>query len=139
MPTQDLFNSKNFEWEGDTSMWKNASLPSEYNSSVNFIEFVTSPNNPDAELKEPVLLKGPSVKTIFDHAYYWPHYTAIPAPANEDLMIFTLSKLTGHASSRFGASLETKANPSFTCTPSPAKLMQGAGSERSRGHLQKSI
>ncbi|KAI3971536.1 hypothetical protein MKW92_003261 [Papaver armeniacum] len=54
---------------------------------------------------EPVLLEDPSVKTIFDHAYYWPHYTAIPAPANEDLMIFTLSKLTGHASSRFGWAL----------------------------------
>ncbi|KAI3919887.1 hypothetical protein MKW98_001143 [Papaver atlanticum] len=98
-------NSKNFEWEGDTSMWKNTSFPSEYNSSVNFIQFVTSPNNPDAELKEPVLLEGPSVKTIFDHSYYWPHYTAIPALANEDLMIFTLSKLTGHASSRFGWAL----------------------------------
>ncbi|MCL7042726.1 hypothetical protein MKW94_001722 [Papaver nudicaule] len=101
----DFFNSKNFEWEGDTSMWKNTSLPSGYNSSMNFIEFVTSPNNPDGKLKDPVLLEGPSVRTIFDHAYYWPHYTAIPAPANEDLMIFTLSKLTGHASSRFGWAL----------------------------------
>ncbi|GLU06943.1 hypothetical protein SLE2022_239270 [Rubroshorea leprosula] len=42
------------------------------------------------------------MKRIHDLAYYWPHYTAIPAPADEDLMIFTLSKLTGHAGSRFG-------------------------------------
>ncbi|MCL7031590.1 hypothetical protein MKW94_016334 [Papaver nudicaule] len=95
----EFYNSKNFEWEGDTSKWKNKVLP-----SMNFIEFVTSPNNPDGELKDPVL-QGPSVKTINDHAYYWPHYTAIPAPANEDLMIFTLSKLTGHAGSRFGWAL----------------------------------
>ncbi|KAL0325169.1 UNVERIFIED_CONTAM: Tryptophan aminotransferase-related protein 4 [Sesamum radiatum] len=60
-----------------------------------------SPNNPDGNLKKAVL-EGPSVKTIHDYAYYWPHYTAIPAPADEDLMIFTMSKLTGHAGSRFG-------------------------------------
>ncbi|KAI3830617.1 hypothetical protein MKX03_016449 [Papaver bracteatum] len=85
----------------EIQLWKKKSLP----PSVNFIEFVTSPNNPDGKLKDPVLRQGPSVKTINDHAYYWPHYTAIPAPANEDLMIFTLSKLTGHGSSRFGWAL----------------------------------
>ncbi|OMO98679.1 hypothetical protein COLO4_13770 [Corchorus olitorius] len=45
---------------------------------------------------------GPYVKTIYDRAYYWPHYTPIPAPSDEELMVFTLSKLTGHAGSRFG-------------------------------------
>ncbi|OIT01456.1 tryptophan aminotransferase-related protein 4, partial [Nicotiana attenuata] len=65
------------------------------------IEFVTSPNNPDGNLRSPVL-KGANVKTIYDHAYYWPHYTAIPAPAHKDLMLFSISKLTGHAGSRFG-------------------------------------
>lgn len=68
---------------------------------MNFIEFVTSPNNPDGQLKEAVL-RGPNAKQIYDLAYYWPHYTAIPSPMDEDLMIFTLSKLTGHAGSRFG-------------------------------------
>ncbi|KAH0772956.1 hypothetical protein KY290_010093 [Solanum tuberosum] len=67
----------------------------------NVIEFVTSPNNPDGNLESPVL-NGPNVKHIYDHAYYWSHYTAIPAPADEDLMIFSMSKLTGHAGSRFG-------------------------------------
>lgn len=70
-------------------------------SDSTFIELVTSPNNPDGQLKKAVL-QSPSVKTIHDLAYYWPHFTPIQAPADEDLMIFTLSKLTGHAGSRFG-------------------------------------
>eukprot|EP00262_Sarcandra_glabra_P006747 TRINITY_DN1925_c0_g2_i4.p1 TRINITY_DN1925_c0_g2~~TRINITY_DN1925_c0_g2_i4.p1 ORF type:complete len:293 (-),score=9.24 TRINITY_DN1925_c0_g2_i4:144-1022(-) len=93
----DLFNSEDYEWQGDTSLWSNST----FNSSTNFIEFVTSPNNPDGMLKHPVL-RGSSVKTIYDHAYFWPHFSAIPAPADEDLMIFTISKTTGHAGSRFG-------------------------------------
>ncbi|KAE8717074.1 S-adenosylmethionine carrier 2 [Hibiscus syriacus] len=48
------------------------------------------------------VLRGPSVKTIYDLAYYWPHYTPVPTPSDEDLMIFTLSKHTGHGGSRFG-------------------------------------
>lgn len=77
-------------------MWKNKS-----DGGFNFIEFVTVPNNPDGRLKKAVL-EGPHVKAIHDHAYYWPHFTPIPAPADEDLMIFSLSKLTGHAGTRFG-------------------------------------
>lgn len=71
---------------------------------MNFIEFVTSPNNPDGQLQKAILKGGRSstVKRIHDLAYYWPHYTPIPAPLDEDLMIFTLSKLTGHSGSRFG-------------------------------------
>ncbi|KAF9599653.1 hypothetical protein IFM89_001599 [Coptis chinensis] len=90
------FNSMEFKWKGNASLWKNRS-----DSSGTFVEFVTSPNNPDGRLMKQVL-KGPSSKTIFDHAYYWPHFSAIPTAADEDLMIFTLSKLTGHAGSRFG-------------------------------------
>ncbi|KAJ9546043.1 hypothetical protein OSB04_025750 [Centaurea solstitialis] len=89
-----LFNSENFQFGGDTSTWQ-------LNNSTNnmdVVEFVTSPNNPDGELKKSVL-KG---KKIYDHAYYWPHFTPIPAPSDHDLMIFTLSKLTGHAGARFG-------------------------------------
>ncbi|KAG5246086.1 tryptophan aminotransferase-related protein [Salix suchowensis] len=81
---------------GDTSLWKNNS-----DAGTEIIEFVTSPNNPDGQLNKAVL-HGSNVKTIHDHAYYWPHFTAIPAPADGDVMIFTLSKLTGHAGSRFG-------------------------------------
>ncbi|XP_057974502.1 tryptophan aminotransferase-related protein 4-like [Malania oleifera] len=96
----ELYHSVDFEFQGDASLWKNSSSKGQ----GNFIEFVTSPNNPDGELKEAVL-EGPSAKTIHDRAYYWPHFTAIPAAADDDLMIFTLSKLTGHAGSRFGWAL----------------------------------
>ena len=71
------------------------------NTTSTFIEFVTSPNNPDGKLSKAVL-RGPDVKAIYDRAYYWPHFTPIPAPADDDLMLFTISKLTGHAGSRFG-------------------------------------
>ncbi|KAE8674285.1 Tryptophan aminotransferase-related protein 4 [Hibiscus syriacus] len=92
----EFFNSKDYKFEGDTSLYSNKSV-----SQGKFIELVTSPNNPDGKLKKAVL-QGPSVKTIHDLAYYWPHYTPVPTPADEDLMIFTLSKLTGHGGSRFG-------------------------------------
>ncbi|XP_009767595.1 tryptophan aminotransferase-related protein 4-like [Nicotiana sylvestris] len=92
----EFFQTLHYEFEGDSSMLKNKS-----DFGGNVIEFVTSPNNPDGNLRNSVL-KGPNVKTIYDRAYYWPHYTAIPAPADEDLMIFSISKLTGHAGSRVG-------------------------------------
>ena len=89
-----MFDSDDFEWRGDAISWK-------LNNSTNkmdVIEFVTSPNNPDGELKTSVLGK----KNIYDHAYLWPHFTPITGPSDHDLMIFTLSKLTGHAGVRFG-------------------------------------
>ncbi|CAK7346733.1 unnamed protein product [Dovyalis caffra] len=92
----DIFRSVDFNFQGDTSLWKNNS-----DTGTEIIEFVTTPNNPDGQLNKGVL-HGPNVKAIHDHAYYWPHFTAIPAPAHGDLMIFTLSKFTGHAGSRFG-------------------------------------
>lgn len=92
----EFFNSEDYKFEGDTSLCNNNS-----GCKGNFIELVTSPNNPDGQLKKAVL-QGPPAKTIHDFAYYWPHYTPIPALADENLMIFTLSKLTGHGGSRFG-------------------------------------
>ncbi|KAE8694729.1 Tryptophan aminotransferase-related protein 4 [Hibiscus syriacus] len=89
----EYFDSEKFEFEGDDHTWRN--------TSANVIEFVTSPNNPDGQLNK-AIVDGPNVKTIYDRAYYWPHFTPIPAPADEDFMVFTLSKLTGHAGSRFG-------------------------------------
>ncbi|GMY29498.1 tryptophan aminotransferase-related protein 4-like [Fagus crenata] len=98
----EFLKSEDYEFSGDTLLWKMSGLDSSSHSqSQNIVEFVTSPNNPDGELKKAVV-GGPFVKTIHDLAYYWPHFTAIPAPADEDLMIFTLSKLSGHAGSRFG-------------------------------------
>ncbi|MFS7980612.1 putative alliinase, EGF-like domain, pyridoxal phosphate-dependent transferase, major [Helianthus anomalus] len=89
-----LFNSENFEFGGDTNSWQSNNST----NNIDVIEFVTSPNNPDGELKKSVL----GGKTIYDHAYFWPHFTPIPGPSDHDLMIFTLSKLTGHAGVRFG-------------------------------------
>ncbi|XP_030461562.1 tryptophan aminotransferase-related protein 4-like [Syzygium oleosum] len=92
----EFFDSADCSFQGDTARWKNAT-----NTTGDIIEFVTAPNNPDGLLNEAVL-HGPNVKTIYDRAYYWPHFTGIPSPADEDLTIFTISKLTGHAGSRFG-------------------------------------
>ncbi|OMO98671.1 EGF-like, alliinase [Corchorus olitorius] len=92
----EYFNLAKFKFEGGAHKWMNKS-----DSSTYTIEFVTAPNNPDGRLNKP-LLEGPNVKTVYDRAYYWPHYTPITAQADEDLMVFTLSKLTGHAGSRFG-------------------------------------
>nr|GEU79917.1 tryptophan aminotransferase-related protein 3-like [Tanacetum cinerariifolium] len=89
-----FFNSENFQFEGDTNSWQSNNST----NNMDVVEFVTSPNNPDGELKTSVL-RG---KTIYDHAYFWPHFTPISGPSDHDLMIFTLSKLTGHAGTRFG-------------------------------------
>ncbi|KAJ3695037.1 hypothetical protein LUZ60_000414 [Juncus effusus] len=91
----DMFNGREYEWEGITSNWENSTVS-------NFIEFVTAPNNPDGLMHEPVL-GGSSV--IYDHAYYWPHFSAISYSADEDVMLFSGSKSSGHASSRFGWAL----------------------------------
>ncbi|CAM8916540.1 unnamed protein product [Rhodiola kirilowii] len=95
----ELFDSNEFQFQGDTSLWSNETRWN--NSSAKFIEFVTSPNNPDGMLKNPVL-QGPNAYTIYDHAYYWPHFTSMQGPVDGDVNIFTISKLTGHASSRLG-------------------------------------
>ncbi|KAL1825059.1 hypothetical protein ACET3Z_011837 [Daucus carota] len=92
----ELLDSTMYKFMGDTS------LQNKSDSSTNFIEFVTSPNNPDGQLKKAVL-EGSN--KIHDLAYYWPHYSPIVAPVDEDIAIFTLSKLTGHAGSRFGWAL----------------------------------
>ncbi|CAD6237063.1 unnamed protein product [Miscanthus lutarioriparius] len=95
-----MFDGREYRWAGTTALWTNASRT---NSTDGFIEFVTSPNNPDAMLRKPVLCS--SASAIVDHAYYWPHFTHIPAAADEDIMMFTISKPSGHAGSRFGWAL----------------------------------
>lgn len=94
----EFFDSVHLKFEGDAFAWKN----SERNdNTTQVIEVVTSPNNPDGKLKRAVL-DGPNVKTIHDYAYYWPYFSPITVPADEDLSLFSLSKTTGHAGSRFG-------------------------------------
>jgi len=94
-----MFDSVDSIWEGDARTWAKPS--GSINSTTRFVENVASPNNPTAFIQEG-MLDGPNVRNVYDHAYYWPHFTAIIGPADEDVMLFTLSKLTGHAGSRLG-------------------------------------
>lgn len=65
------------------------------------IQIVTSPNNPDGKLQDS---HGPNL--IHDLVYNWPQYVSIGViPENKDIMIFGLSKATGHASTRIGWAL----------------------------------
>ncbi|CAN8290075.1 unnamed protein product [Cochlearia groenlandica] len=97
----EFFDYTNVKFGGDASAWKK----SKGNDNITqVIEIVTSPNNPDGKMKRAVL-DGPNVKTIHDYAYYWPYFSPITHPTNEDLSLFSLSKTTGHAGSRFGWAL----------------------------------
>uniref|UniRef100_A0A0D9V4Z5 Alliinase C-terminal domain-containing protein n=1 Tax=Leersia perrieri TaxID=77586 RepID=A0A0D9V4Z5_9ORYZ len=95
----DMFDGREYRWDGTTAAWANNGSR---NSTGDVIEFVTSPNNPDTAFRRPVL---DGSMAVVDHAYYWPHLTHIPAPADDDVMLFTTSKLSGHAGSRFGWAL----------------------------------
>lgn len=88
----DHLRSGLFKWVGDALS---------YNEDGPYIELVTTPNNPDGVIKEPVA-QGTKGMLVHDLAYYWPQYTAITSPADHDIMLFTLSKATGHAGSRIG-------------------------------------
>lgn len=60
------------------------------------LEIVTIPNNPDGRKEE-----GTAINRIYDLSYNWPTYTEV-ANHNKDIMVFGLSKATGHASARIG-------------------------------------
>ncbi|XP_050367034.1 tryptophan aminotransferase-related protein 4-like [Argentina anserina] len=92
----EYFQSVNYKFEGDGSLLKNIS-----DGSKRVIEFVTAPNNPDGKLNN-ANFEGPNSAAIYDRVYYWPHFTPIPTPANDDVMVFSISKLTGHAGTRLG-------------------------------------
>lgn len=93
----DYLKSALYHWGGDAAQFKHA----EENNS--YIELVTTPNNPSGEARYPVVNGSGSV--IYDLAYYWPHYTPITSQVDEDVMLFTLSKSTGHAGTRIGCVL----------------------------------
>lgn len=80
------------------------------------VEFVTSPNNPDASLREG---RVAGAARIHDSAYYWPHYVPITharEPTGSDVHIYTLSKLTGHAGTRVGwAVVEVRRPADINC------------------------
>ncbi|KAF3327275.1 tryptophan aminotransferase-related protein 2-like isoform X2 [Carex littledalei] len=78
-----------FHWAGDASTFKGG-------ASSSFIEIVCSPNNPDGATRRAVLDSEAS-KRVHDLAYYWPQYTPMHGQTNNDIMLFTVSKATGHA------------------------------------------
>jgi L-tryptophan--pyruvate aminotransferase len=78
------------------------------NFSTAMIEIVTSPNNPDGRRAVPAFQENPGM-LIHDHVYHWPTILNPEQDTieleNEEIMIFSLSKLTGHAASRIGWAL----------------------------------
>ncbi|KAK4724193.1 hypothetical protein R3W88_026972 [Solanum pinnatisectum] len=91
----DLVRLGVHKWAGDARTFKKKGP---------YIEFLTSPNNHDGVIREPVV-NGDQEKLIYDLAYYLPQYTAITSLANHDVMLFTISKCNGHAGSRNEAQL----------------------------------
>ncbi|KAK4737089.1 hypothetical protein R3W88_000786 [Solanum pinnatisectum] len=61
----DFVRSRLHKWAGDARTFQ---------KDGPYIEFITSPNNPDGIIRETV-----------DSAYYWPQYITITSPANHDL------------------------------------------------------
>lgn len=62
----------------------------------NALEIITLPNNPDGTKHE-----GTAFSKVHDLSYNWPTYTQI-TNYDHPIMVFGLSKATGHASARIG-------------------------------------
>ncbi|XP_047044934.1 tryptophan aminotransferase-related protein 1-like [Lolium rigidum] len=90
----DFLKSGRYRWAGDANTFE----------GDEYIELVCSPSNPDGGIREAVL-KSNSGKVIHDLAYYWPQYTPITNMLAHDIMLFTVSKCTGHAGTRIGWAL----------------------------------
>ncbi|KAK1565008.1 hypothetical protein Q3G72_016754 [Acer saccharum] len=88
----DFLRSGLYKWAGDAHSYKKRGP---------YIEIVTSPNNPDGFIRQSVVNRSQGI-LVHDLAYYWPQYTSISFPANHDLMLFTVSTITGHAGMRIG-------------------------------------
>lgn len=91
----DCVKSGLYKWAGDAKR---------FNKDGPYIELVTSPNNPDGSVRQSVVNRSGGI-LVHDLAYYWPQYTSITYPADHDLMLFTVSKSTGHAGTRIGWAL----------------------------------
>ena len=94
----DFLRSGLYKWAGDAYA---------FDKDGAYIEVVTSPNNPDGNARESVVINNSANhvdqgKVVYDLAYYWPQYTPITRAADYDIMYFTFSKSTGHAGSRIG-------------------------------------
>ncbi|KAM7471277.1 hypothetical protein LguiA_009460 [Lonicera macranthoides] len=91
----DFLKSGLYKWAGDAY---------KFSKDRPYIELVTSPNNPDGSTRQAVVNRNEGI-LVHDLAYYWPQYTPIAFPADHDIMLFTVSKSTGHAGTRIGWAL----------------------------------
>jgi aspartate/methionine/tyrosine aminotransferase len=104
------FRSRAFEWAWDAEPNASTTEPPHASATRRIIELVTSPNNPDGHLRVP-RVHGAHTAVVMDHAYLWPHFVSVGAPAvdyradNRTIALFTLSKISGHASTRVGWAL----------------------------------
>lgn len=57
------------------------------------------PNNPDGFDRVPVYTNS---NVVYDLVYYWPHLEPTIVPQDASVLIFSFTKLSGHASNRFG-------------------------------------
>ncbi|KAJ4828642.1 Tryptophan aminotransferase- protein 2 [Turnera subulata] len=91
----DCLKSGIHKWAGDAA---------KFNKEGPFIELITSPNNPDGYNRGSAVNRTGG-KLVHDLEYYWPQYAAISSPADHEIMLFTVSKSTGHAGMRIGINL----------------------------------
>ncbi|KAI0522402.1 hypothetical protein KFK09_004781 [Dendrobium nobile] len=92
----DVLQSALYKWAGDANSF-------DPHTTDPFIEVICSPNNPDGRLNTSVFKQ--ITNNIHDLAYYWPQYTPITNAADYNIMLFSVSKSTGHAGSRLGWAL----------------------------------
>jgi hypothetical protein len=64
------------------------------------VEIVTWPGNPDGQMSPPAYPNASMV--IYDLVYYWPSSFPNISTLDVDVAVFSQSKLSGHAASRFG-------------------------------------
>lgn len=95
VPISENANTKNATWTPEASADMN---------SKNVIEIHTLPNNPDNKYHPAAF---PEARVITDRVYYWPNQQKPEqiALAEDDIMVFSLSKLTSHPATRFGWAL----------------------------------
>jgi hypothetical protein len=80
---------KNTQWTYDADL-----------QDADILEFVTVPNNPTGEVTRTGVYNT-SLK-VHDMVYYWPSLVQNLTAMDEDVMFFSLSKMSGMAGTRFG-------------------------------------
>lgn len=68
------------------------------------IEYVTYPNNPTNDAREPEY-QNKAACTIYDDVYFWPSLFDNITELDTSVSIFSMSKLSGHAGTRLGWAL----------------------------------